>query len=137
MRARSATRTRSLPLRSNPGAHAVAVSDDAGQVSGGTHCCSPSYLVITSRDTGRAIATKDTRWTVSQAVASSRITVRGPSAMTVTPGDLIRPSGMRTCLAAIDNAHNGGPLHDNHLVLPLPPLAVPKSSRKRPGPLGP
>jgi hypothetical protein len=45
----SAIRTRDLLLRSNPAVDAVAVSDDAGQVRGGTHCCSPSYLVIASR----------------------------------------------------------------------------------------
>jgi hypothetical protein len=42
----SAIRTRGLLLRSNPGPDGVATSDDAGQVGGGTHCCSPSYLVI-------------------------------------------------------------------------------------------
>jgi hypothetical protein len=50
-------RTRALLLRSNPGADAVATSDDAGQVSGGTHCCSPSYLVIASRAAGAVIPT--------------------------------------------------------------------------------
>src|SRR5262249_12007542 len=48
--------------RSNPGAHAVATSDDAGQVRGGTHCCSPSYLVMVIRDTARTIANEDTAW---------------------------------------------------------------------------
>jgi hypothetical protein len=60
----SAIRTRDLLLRSNPAADAVANSDGAGQASGGAHCYSPSYLVITSRDTGPTIATKDTAWIV-------------------------------------------------------------------------
>src|SRR5262249_22545366 len=42
----SRIRTCGLLLRSNPAADAVANWDNAGQVSGGTHCCSPSYLVI-------------------------------------------------------------------------------------------
>src|SRR5262245_2217313 len=54
----SAIRTRALLLRSNPAVDAVAICDDAGQVSGGRRCCSPSYLVIASRDTGRTIATQ-------------------------------------------------------------------------------
>src|SRR5215813_3062651 len=44
----SAIRTRGLLLRSNPAVDAVAISGDAGQVRGGPHCCSPSYLVIES-----------------------------------------------------------------------------------------
>jgi hypothetical protein len=38
----SRIRTCDLLLRSNPDADAVANWDDAGQVRGGTHCCSPS-----------------------------------------------------------------------------------------------
>jgi len=45
----SRIRTCGLLLRSTPAADAVANWDDAGQVRGGTHCCSPSYLVIASR----------------------------------------------------------------------------------------
>jgi hypothetical protein len=45
----SAIRTRDLLLRSNPAADAVANCNDAGQVRGGAHCCSPSYLVIEFR----------------------------------------------------------------------------------------
>jgi hypothetical protein len=67
----SAIRTRALLLRSNPAADAVANWDDAGHARGGTHCCSPSYLVIASRDTGRTTATEDAPWIVSQEVASS------------------------------------------------------------------
>src|SRR5215469_10309958 len=67
----SRIRTCGLLLRSNPGAHAVAISGDAGHVRGGTRCCSPSYLVI---------ANADTAWTVSQAVASSLLIVPEPSA---------------------------------------------------------
>jgi hypothetical protein len=48
----SAIRTRALLLRSNPAADAVAICVAAGQVRSGTHCCSPSYLVIASRDSG-------------------------------------------------------------------------------------
>jgi len=48
----SRIRTCGLLLRSNPAVDAVAICDDAGQVRGGAHCCSPSYLVIASRDTG-------------------------------------------------------------------------------------
>ena len=38
----SRIRTCGLLLRSNPAADAVAISGDAGQVRGGTRCCSPS-----------------------------------------------------------------------------------------------
>src|SRR5215468_6237152 len=44
----SAIRTRALLLRSNPAVDAVAIGGDAGHVRSGTHCCSPSYLVIES-----------------------------------------------------------------------------------------
>jgi hypothetical protein len=75
----SRIRTCGLLLRSNPGAHAVAISDDAGQVRGGSHCCSPSYLVITSQDTGRTTGTEDAARIVSQDVATSRSIVLGQS----------------------------------------------------------
>jgi hypothetical protein len=45
----SVIRTRALLLRSNPAVDPAAICDDAGQASGGTHCCRPSYLVIGSR----------------------------------------------------------------------------------------
>ena len=45
----SRIRTCDLLLRSNPGAHSVAICNDAGQVRGGRHGCSPSYLVIAIR----------------------------------------------------------------------------------------
>jgi hypothetical protein len=124
----SAIRTRALLLRSNPAVDAVAISDDAGQVSGATHCCSPSYLVIAIEDTGRTIAAKDTTWTVPQAVASSRLTVLGPSA---TAGDSWR------CDPAARHVHlpdghqqrprRRGRAYDNRLVLPrrLPAVPVP------------
>jgi hypothetical protein len=48
-----------LLLRSNPAVDAVAISGAAGHVSGGTRCCSPSYLVIAIRGSGRAMATAD------------------------------------------------------------------------------
>jgi hypothetical protein len=104
----SAIRTRALLLRSNPDADAVANWDDAGQARGGTRCCSPSYLVIAIEDTGRTIATKDTAWTVPQAVASSRLTVLGPSA---TAGDSWRcdPAARHAHLPdGHGNAHDGG-----------------------------
>jgi hypothetical protein len=66
MCAPSAIRTRDLLLRSNPAPDAVANSDDAGQASGSRHSCSPSYLVIASRDTGPTIAIEDTAWIVAQ-----------------------------------------------------------------------
>jgi hypothetical protein len=81
----SAIRTRGLLLRSNPRPDAVATSDGAGHASGGRHCCSPSYLVIATGDTGPTTATEDTAWTVPQAVASSRRTVLGPSATSRGP----------------------------------------------------
>jgi hypothetical protein len=67
MGAPSAIRTRDLLLRNNPAADAVANWDDAGQVKGGAHCCSPSYLVIASWGTGHTIATEDTVWIASKA----------------------------------------------------------------------
>jgi hypothetical protein len=76
----SKIRTCGLLLRSNPAADAVANWDDAGQVRGGAHCCSPSYLVITSRDTGRTTGTEDAARIVSQEVAASRSIVLGQSA---------------------------------------------------------
>ena len=76
----SAIRTRALLLRSDPAVDAVAISDDAGQVRSGTHCCSPSYLVITSRDTGHTTGTEDAARIVSQEVATSRSIVLGQSA---------------------------------------------------------
>ena len=54
----SAIRTRALLLRSNPAVDAVAIHDDPGQVGGRTHCCSLSYLVITSRDISRTTTTR-------------------------------------------------------------------------------
>src|SRR5262249_49787486 len=48
----SRIRTCGLLLRSNPAVDAVATSGDAGQVSGGPRCCSPSYLVIAIEGTG-------------------------------------------------------------------------------------
>src|SRR5690348_6833757 len=77
----SAIRTRDLLLRSNPAVDAVAISDDAGHVSGGTHCCSPSYLVIASRDTGRAIASQDT-----VRIVPARGVAQPPCHPPVTPG---------------------------------------------------
>src|SRR5215471_17960748 len=74
----SAIRTRALG--SNPAVDAVAISDDAGQVRSGTHCCSPSYLVITRRDTGHMTGTEDAARIVSQEVATSRSIALGQSA---------------------------------------------------------
>ena len=74
MCAPSAIRTRDLPLRSNPGPDAVAISDGAGHASRGRRCCSPIYLVITSRDNGPTTGTTGTAWIVSQPVASRRLT---------------------------------------------------------------
>jgi hypothetical protein len=45
----SRIRTCDLLLRSNLAVDAVAICDDTGHVSGGTHCCSPSYLVIANQ----------------------------------------------------------------------------------------
>jgi hypothetical protein len=94
MRAPSRIRTCDLLLRSNPAVDAVAISDDAGQVGGRMHCCSPSYLVIAIGDTGPTIAAKDTAWIVSQAVASSRLILAGPSAPPAAPRAVI--ARMRT-----------------------------------------
>jgi hypothetical protein len=69
----SRIRTCDLLLRSNPAVDAVAISDDAGQVRARGHCCSPSYLVIASRDTGRTIATEDAVWIASKACLSTTL----------------------------------------------------------------
>lgn len=55
-----------LLLRSNPAADAVAICNDAGQVGGSAHCCSPSYLVIANRDSGGTIAAGDAIWIASK-----------------------------------------------------------------------
>jgi hypothetical protein len=91
----SAIRTRALLLRSNPAVDAVAICVAAGQVRSGTHCCSPSYLVIANRDTGHTTATQDAAWIVQQAVASSRLVVRGQSALTRRAGTKPRPGSRR------------------------------------------
>ena len=81
----SAIRTRALLLRSNPGADAVANCGDAGQITGDTRCCSPSYLVIASRGTGRTIATEDTVWIASKAWLSTSLSSLANQALPAAP----------------------------------------------------